>query len=256
MSQKFELGKEYEETKHAEKSDLKGHIYKNINYPMAQRIIESTNNTVGGGDPFFDTAEESLLSMLIFYFKEVEKKESISEVLLGVNNMLENINNIDDFNDLFINIKDESLKYVYTKSYFYATYTDYSKASVGMTKEEGRKKNRFLLNSFNLTLSRLKSRFKETDIVNLIKTEEIKNSVINKSHKVVCGELDLDKLDKSELEHLFTLFNEVINKKLVPEQDLDIIYLAQSRVERVLSKNHSNFTSKVKPLFKGSTIKN
>ncbi|WP_147345157.1 hypothetical protein [Paraclostridium sordellii] len=73
---------------------------------------------------------------------------------------------------------------------------------------------------------------------------------------MICGELDLDKLDKSELEHLFTLFNEVINKKLITEQDLDIIYLAQSRVERVLSKNHSNFISKVKTLFKGSTIQN
>lgn len=221
-----------------EEYNLKGHIYKNFNYSIAQRIIESTNNTIGGGDSFFDEAEETLLSMLIFYLKEVEKKEAISEVLLDVNNIFENINNIEDFHNLFMDIKDESLKCVYTKSYFYATYSDYSKISVGMTTEEARKKNGWILNGFNIALSRLKCRFERTGIENIIKTEEIKISVINKANKIVCEEIYLlYKWDKSELENLLELFNEAINNKLGNERDLNVIYLAQSRVERVLSKN-------------------
>jgi hypothetical protein len=210
----------------------KENVYENINYPMAQRIIESTNN-IGNGNQFFDRAEESLLSMFIFYLKEVEKKTSISEVLFGVNTMFEHINNIEDFHNLFMNIKDESLKSVYTKSSFYATYNEYSERSIGMTKEEANKENGWLLNGFNTTLSGLKYRFKRNDIGNLIKAEEIKSSVINKANKIVCGELDLDKWNKSDLEYLLALFNEVINNKLGNEHDLNIIGLAQDRLKNI-----------------------
>ena len=236
-------------------SDIKGHEYKNINYPMAQRIINITNNTIGGGDAFFDTAEESLLSMFIFYFKEVKMKKSITEVLLGINNILKNINNIEDFHNLFIDIKDEYLKCIYTKSYFYGIYTDFSKRSFGMTKEEASRKNGWLLNSFNITLVKLKDRFKRNDIEYLIKVEEVNNSAINKASKIVCRELDLDELDKSELESLLTLFNKIIDNKLINDRDFNLLYLAKGIVERVLSQKHSNFISKVQTLFKSQLNK-
>lgn len=220
---------------------LKSEVYKNIDYLMAQRIIQSTNSdAMGGGNAFFDRAEESLLSMFIFYFKEVKKKETISEVLIGINTLFENINSIEDFHDLFVDIEDGPLKQVYTKSYFCAIYIDYANRSVGMTKEEANLKNGWLINSFNITLSRLKCRF--TDIENLIKTEEIKSYVINKAFKIVSGEIDLYKWDKSKLEDSLLMFNKFIDSKLVNGQDFDVIYLAQGRVERVLTKKHSNFT--------------
>lgn len=131
-------------------------VYEDIKYDLAEIMIKSTDK-YRSNNKFFDRSEESLLSMLIFYCKEVKKKHRL-EVIVEVLFMLEDINNIEDFHNLFINIDDESLKSVYTKSFYFATYVDYSEKSIGMTKEEASEENEWLLNYFNATLSSLKNR--------------------------------------------------------------------------------------------------
>lgn len=131
-------------------------VYEDIKYDLAEIMIKNTDKNRSSNE-FFDRSEESLLSMLIFYCKEVKKKHRLG-VIVEVIFLLEDINNIEDFHNLFINIDDESLKSVYTKSYYYATYVDYSEKSIGMTKEEAKEENGWLLNYFNATLSSLKQR--------------------------------------------------------------------------------------------------
>jgi hypothetical protein len=120
-----------------------GNSYNSIEFIMAQAIINATNK--GNEDPYFLETEKSLLSMFIFYLI-VEKKESTSEVLNGINALLEQIDDIEDLHYLFMNIKDESLKEVYLNSIFYGEYKDFEESSIGMTKEEANEENGWLLN--------------------------------------------------------------------------------------------------------------
>lgn len=134
-------------------------VYEDIKYDLAEIMIKSTDKNRSSNE-YFDRLEESLLSMLIFYCKEVKKKDRLG-VIVEVIFMIEDINNIGDFHNLFINIDDETLRSVYTKSYYYATYVDYSEKSIGMTKNEANEENGWLQNYFNATLSSLKNRLKD-----------------------------------------------------------------------------------------------
>lgn len=131
-------------------------VYEDIKYDLAEIMIKSTDKNRSSNE-YFDRLEESLLSMLIFYCKEVKKKHRLG-VIVDVIFMIEDINNIEDFHNLFINIDDETLRSVYTKSYYYATYVEYSEISIGMTKDEANEENGWLQNYFNATLSSLKQR--------------------------------------------------------------------------------------------------
>lgn len=215
-----------------------GNVFKNISYPLAERIIESTNNTTRG-KPFFDNSEVSMLSMLIFYCDKMENKKTISEILYGVNTLLDNINSITDFHELFMDMKDELLLPIYEKSSFNAIYKEYNtrffySRGTGMTQEDAEKENNWILNSFNITLDILKNRFERNDIDLLIEIQQAQSTAISIAVNIVNGELDLNKLEKAEL---LTCSIILFDKSLQNEFSGDkIISLAQDRLNRELSK--------------------
>jgi hypothetical protein len=224
-----------------EATEGKAHVYESISHPLAKRIIKNMNDDGKIGNSFFNQYEEFILSMLMFYCQEVEGKKTISELLNGIIALLENINDIFNFHDLFmniafINIEAVSLKSLYERSGFNATYKHYYERSIEMSAADALKENGWLINPFNSSLQSLNYRLHQKDTDTLIKVLETQESVISSALNIISTDLkNLKEIDLAAYSHLF---KEVMAKKLFNEDEDEskMLFLAESRVDRELLK--------------------
>lgn len=127
---------------------LKKSIYSTLACPLAKEIVDAHKRV---NNPFFDRDHESMLALLILY--QVLEKDITEgdDIVHGIQNMLENIQNLEEFHTVLVKVNNKELNKFYKNSSYCVTYEEIQK---------DKEKNEWLRKPFNTSLYGVK------DIVN------------------------------------------------------------------------------------------
>ena len=134
-------------------------------YALSIKIMENTSSdNPFSGNAIIDDEEQMLLYTVIYYFANNENI-STSELIKSIKDIINKIDDIEDFHNSFINANSVEVKSMYLNSYYYEVWDEYI-----ANKEE----KEWVLITFKMALKGVKYR------VNLYSIEQLVDIVSRK----------------------------------------------------------------------------
>ena len=103
---------------------LKKSIYSTLACPLAKEMVDAHKRVI---NPFFDRDHESILSLLILYQVLEKNITEGDDIVYGLRNMLENIQNLEEFHSVLVKVNNRELNEFYKNSSYCATYKEIQK---------------------------------------------------------------------------------------------------------------------------------
>ncbi|MCT4662694.1 MAG: hypothetical protein N4A40_12605 [Tissierellales bacterium] len=104
---------------------LNSYSSKIANLIVTETNINSSNNDcISEPNSFFNTADESLITLFLMYIRFPDLNEPLSEIIKPLTYLINSISSIDDLDSLFMK-SDDNLKKLYMSSEYYASYLSY-----------------------------------------------------------------------------------------------------------------------------------